>query len=304
VPRRRYAEAAQLGNELRRIGPALIGSHTVCDIAVAGGDFDNLYGHLPLSHGLPSPRHAAESIHTFFQQRKHAVGIVHPEDELSGLKVFILPHLALFKPQWLPALENWVADGGTLIIGARSGCKDSNNNVIAETLPGCLRQLAGITVEEYGKQNRSDLRPLDLAFAQRRVTSSLWYESLRMVDPATEVVATWESRHLAGSPAITVRPHGKGRTLYVGSYFSEELLEALYDWLEKHHHLPAPHPFPGDIEVVTRLHPDGTRLTFLIHHGSAPARVHIEGTDLLSGIHNDVLVLQPNEVAIVSTLNK
>lgn len=299
VPRRRYREAAQLGGELRAVGPAIMGSHVVCDIGIAGADFDSHYGHLPLSHGLPTPRKAAEGIHTCFHKKKHAVGIVHPEDDLRGLRVYILPHIAQFKPEWVPALEAFLAGGGTLIIGARTACKDLNNHVISETLPGCLRALAGITVEEFGKQNAPEQRPLVMACGDARIRTSLWYERLHPVDAQTEVIATWHTRHLAGSPAITARSHGRGRTIYVGSYFNDDLLDAVYGWLSDNGHLPAAYAYPAPIEVVQRQRADGGRVTFLIHHGSEPVTVSIKGTDLISGTKNNTLCLGPNDVAVV-----
>lgn len=298
VPRRRYYEAAQLGSEIKQLGSLLLNSHVLCDIGIAGADFDSHYGHLPLSHGLPTPRNVAENLHTFFHKKKHHVGIVHPEDDLGGLRLFILPHIAQFKPQWVEPLEKWVASGGTLIVGARTATKDSNNHVIAQTPPGCLRHLCGITVEEFGKQNDPQSRPLIIACGDARITSELWYERLQPVDADTHVIATWQTRHLKGEPAICIRPHGNGHALYVGSYFNEALLDALYLWLLQQQLLPQPHGFPAALEVVRRQRDDGSKLTFFINHGDEAVALPINGTEILTNTKSGSLTLLPNDVAI------
>lgn len=301
VPRRRYKEAAQMGKELKTLGPLILGSKVSFHVGIAGADFDALYAHQTLSHGLPGPRQVAESLHTFFHKKAQAVGIVHPLDDLSDLKVYFLPHLTVFPPSWIQPLKQWVAQGGTLIVGARTACKDLNNHVISETLPGLLRELTGITVDEYGKQNCPEQRPLFLKFGKERILSSLWYESLHCVDPQVKVLARWDNRHLSGTPAITVRSHGTGRTLYVASYFNEALLSSLYSQLLANGWLPDGAQTPECVETVKRIHPDGRRLTFHIHHGSEPVTLQIEGTDLLTHTPAGPMTLQPNQVAVISS---
>ena len=55
VPRRRYAEAAQIGEELRRLGPAVLGTSVQVEAAVAACEQDEYDAHRTLSFGLPSP---------------------------------------------------------------------------------------------------------------------------------------------------------------------------------------------------------------------------------------------------------
>lgn len=186
VPRRRYEEVAQVGAELARVGPALLGTHVTIDVAVAATDFDNTNGHVALPLGLPSPDQVASELHGHFWHGGYQVGVVHPSDVLDGLKLYIIPHFALLDPAWLPGLEAWVRNGGVLVIGARTGTKDLNNNVVTDLLPGALRSLVGTTVTEYGRQNRPDLRPLKLNIGGQSVNSRDWYELLEPDDGTEE----------------------------------------------------------------------------------------------------------------------
>jgi beta-galactosidase len=310
VPRRRYREAAALGAELARVGSELLGSSVRLTIGIAGADFTAQHGHLPLSHGLPTPKNMAEAVHGVFYRAGHAVGVVHPSDTLAGLRLYIIPHLALFDPTWVPALEKFVSDGGTLVVGARTACKDRHNNVVPDTLPGVLRALVGATVEEYGRQNRPDRRPLALRIqdTDTDVPTTLWYEQLAPdAGTGTEVVATWTTRHLAGTPAITRRRHGRGQVLYVGTYLTREFTEAaLMPLLTRLDALPTPLSNLAGLEIIERVHPDGRVLRVCINQSESELIVPIPAPftrDLLSGrtgLAGGTFPLAPNGVAILA----
>ncbi len=307
VPRRRYREAALLGSELARVGQELLNSRIRVDVAIAGADFTAQHGHASMSHGLPTPKNMAEAVHGVFFRAGHAVGVVHPADTLAGLKLYIIPHLALFDPAWLPALLRFVTAGGTLVIGARTACKDLDNNVVAQTLPGVLRSLVGATVEEYGRQNRPDLRTLTLrlAGANTDTPTSLWYEQLAP-DTGTEVVARWTTRHLAGSAAVTRRAVGRGQVVYVGTYLTREFTEALLPLLGRLDALPAPISTTRGVEIVERVGQEAAKLQVLINHNETPVRVPLPpgaSRELLSeralGAEDRELELAPHGVALV-----
>jgi len=112
--------------------------------AVASGDFDSANAHSTYPLGLPDPGGMGGIAHKMLYKSGYAVGCVHPEDNLSGLKLYIITNWELFDPKWVPNLEKFVEACGTLVISARTATRDINNNVVPETLPGCLREFAGI----------------------------------------------------------------------------------------------------------------------------------------------------------------
>jgi beta-galactosidase len=302
VPRRRYAEVAQVGAEFARVGPAVLGTHVAIDVAVAATDFDNTYGHAALHFGLPSPDRVAGELHGHFWRAGYRVGVVHPADVLDGLKLYVVPHFALIDPDWLPKLETWVRAGGMLVVGARSGTKDPDNNVVTDPLPGLLRPLVGATIVEYGRQNMPELRPLELEIGGRRVASAEWYEQLEP-DSGTEVWSRWATRHLAGSPAITLHRVGRGAVLYVGTYLTGATVEALIPELAQLAGIePAIEGVPAGVEVVRRESTDHM-LWFVINHTEEACTVTVpEGRDLVGD--RDVagpLELPARGVAVIRT---
>lgn len=303
VPRRRYAEVAQVGAELSRVGPAVLGTHVAIDVAVAATDYDNDSGQETLSLGLASPSALASGLHQRFWQAGHRVGVVHPSDSLAGLKLYVIPHWPIFDPAWLPALEQWVREGGVLVIGARTATKDLDNNVVTELLPGALRPLIGATVTEYGRQNTPDAKPLDILVNGRAVRTQHWYEQLEPDAAAgTEVWSRWNTRHLAGSPAATLRRLGRGAVVYVGTYLDGAVADALVPELVKLAKVePALPRIPAGVEVVRREAADRV-LWFVINHATEERTVRDlpAGFDLVTQrkVANE-LVLPPFGVAVI-----
>lgn len=304
VPRRRYDEVKQLGQELETIGPEVLGTHVHVDIGIAAVDVDVYDAHLPLSLGLPSPKEMAEAIHGFFVKGNYGVGCVHPADDLSDLRVYIMPHWALFKPEWLPNLQAFVEGGGVLVVGARTATRDMHNNVVAETPPGLLQRFAGIRIAEYGRQNSPETRPLSVRFypSGNRAASQLWYEQLEPL-PGARTLARWEGRHLSLKPAVSGRKVGEGAVVYVGAYLTEAMVSALLPSLMDYCPDLAPlwPDLPEDVDVVLRLDQE-KRLWFLINNHDMGVSISSlpTGFNLITGQPARVrMVLSKNEVAVI-----
>ncbi|HQE93799.1 MAG TPA: beta-galactosidase [Anaerolineae bacterium] len=301
VPRRRYNEIKQLGKELQVVGAEVLGTHGRVEVGIAAADIDVYDAHETLSLGLPSPMQVAGLIHGFFTRRGYAVGCVHPADDLSELKVYIIPHWALFNPAWVPNLTAFVENGGTLVVGARTATKDWNNNVIAATPPGVLTPLTGTRVVEYGRQNAPDKRPLAINFSTAKAPTRHWYEQLEVL-PGSTVIARWEGRlHLDRKPAVMMKKIGAGAVVYVGTYFTDEILEPLLSVLREQSRLAPLWPStPEGIHVVVREN-DEKRLWFFINASDGFVCVENipEGEDLVKKRIVGKFYLKRNEVAVV-----
>jgi beta-galactosidase len=284
VARRRYAEAARLGAELKQLGPALLGTTVRTEAAVAACDLDNIDAHHTLPFGLPSPQEMGAQVHRVLFERGWATGCVHPADDLEGVKLLIIPHWILFDLDWVRNLRSFVDRGGVLVIGARTATKDMHNNVVPQTLPGVLRELAGVTVEEYGKQNAPQQRPLWLDFPSGEVQSQQWYEQLQP-EGGCQTLMRWKGRHLAGTPAVTLNRLGKGAVVYVGTYLTREVMQALLPELEKLSGIQPLWPgLPSGVNVVLRENSE-RNLWFVINFNEYAVQIPTgqKGTDLLSG---------------------
>ncbi|MDR7030578.1 beta-galactosidase [Rhizobium rosettiformans] len=311
VPRRRYQEAKQFASDIHKIKDRLLGTSVHMDVGIAGADFDNQEAHKTYPIGLPSPQDDGTLLHAHCYRRGIACGFVHPEDDLSRLKVFYVPHWVMWKPEWTPKLEAFVEAGGTLIVGAMTGTRDINNHIIREQAPGgALAKLCGVKVVEFGRltakngdglfqrmtpqaglydnPNRpapsSAERIYALDFAGRRLEVEHLYEQIE-TEPDVEILARWSNRFLEGEPAVTRRKVGKGEVVYVATYLTPDLVEALEEQVLLPRGVsPLLNNLPAGIEVTLRSSED-QKLLFVLNTLETPSMVRglPSGFDLLSG---------------------
>ncbi len=306
VPRRRFKEISSVGNEIKKLGSKILGTSVSIDCAVAGGDMEAQDADSTYLLGLPTIFQAGANVHSVLLKRKFAVGAVHPEDDLSGLKLYFIPHWSFFKKEWVKKLESFVENGGTLVIGARSGSRNEDNHVVADLLPGCLKELAGVSVVEYGKLNPDSGVRLELDFGGSSATAEHWYEALEL-EKGSRPYAVWRGlRHLDGQCAISLRNLGKGKVFYVGTYFTYNFADLFLPGISSEAGLePVLGGIPEPIEVTVRK--DSKRKLYFIVNNinedcvlpSAPA-----GTDLLTGkkiAEGQSLKLEPFGCALVES---
>ena len=290
VPRRRYDEARQFAQEINAIKDRILGTHVRMDVGIAGSDFDNQEAHRTYPMGLPSPHDESVMLHSYCYDRGIACGFIHPEDDLSRLKVLYVPHWLIWKDEWTDRIRAFAEAGGTVILSARTGSRDEHNHVIRDAAPGkSLSALAGVTVEEFGRLTPPDgdglfelggryganaVRPRFPAESARRqyslrignqdVIAAHMYEQLNPAE-GTEVLGAWSNRFLDGQAAITCRQVGNGRIIYAGTYLTEALLGTfIAGELERAGVEPLLADKPEDVEVTVR-EADGRKLMFVLN---------------------------------------
>ena len=329
VPRQRYAEATQFFGEMNRLAPQILGTHVRMDIGIAGADFDNQEAHKTYPMAMPSPLDDAILLHRQCYEIGIACGFIHPEDDLSRLKVLYVPHWVMWKPEWTARVADFVAGGGTLILSALTGTRDSHNHIPMVQAPGMgLAELAGVKVVEFGRLTGPDAngmfppwpdsyvgahqpatrppaasagRKYRFSLGNQDYTASHLYEQLELA-PGTEVLGRWTDRWLEGGAAVTSRNHGRGRVVYVGTYLTPELAAGLVQTLcNPAGALPLVPNLPVGVEVSVRQNADRT-LYFLQNTTELTREVAgvPTGTDLLSGEPvTGALTLGPYGCAII-----
>jgi beta-galactosidase len=291
VPRRRYDEARHFASDINKIKSKLLGTSVQIDIGIAGADFDNQEAHKTYPIGLPSPVEDAVHLHRFAYQNGYATGFVHPEDDLSRLKVYYIPHWVMWDNAWTPKLRSFVEAGGTVIVGAMTGTRDRNNHIIREQAPGAqLSELTGVRVEEFGRvvaaggqglfqrnapdagmyvppqvlPSSSSERSYKMQIGNREATAEHLYETIEIADDV-KVLGSWSDRSLAGKPMLTERKVGQGRAIYLATYLTPEVVELLVSTvIAQSGAEPLVEDLPSGVEVSLRTAED-RRLLFVIN---------------------------------------
>jgi beta-galactosidase len=118
------------------------------------------------------------------------------------------------------------------------------------------------------------------------------------------VLASWQSRHLAGTCAISLATLGRGKVVYVGTYLTEELTDALLPLLTQMAETSPPvAALPTGVELVRRQSEERT-LWFFINHNEIPVTIREapSGHNLVSDLPTQgPLTLNAWDVAVVET---
>jgi beta-galactosidase len=284
-PGGRYAEFQQIGEELRNLGPTLLGSWTHVEAAVAGADQAVNDAFAASSLGLPWPDAIAGEVHRLLYDAGYATGVVHPADDLRDLKLLVIPHWAMFDPAWVPRLSAWVEAGGTLLIGALTATRDLNNQVIRQPAPGVLTELTGVEVKHFERINDPHWRPATLRFTDLQEAATMhWREALCFPKSGSnpEVIARWNdtepTSQLADSPAVTRHRVGAGSVVYAGTYlsggFARTILSRCAEWADLTPIVPG---LPESVEAVIRTNHHQQWLFLFNCDGAQSKKIELDG---------------------------
>ena len=156
-----------------------------------------------------------------------AVNLVADTADFSRYDLVLAPTLHMPDVTLVEKLSRYVRQGGTLLLGVRSGFKTPTNLVTDQPLPGLLRELAGVRVTSWQSLPDGVELPLETAIPGLDGPAGYWYETLE-ADGAT-VLGSYQE---VGA-AITLNEVGNGRVCTLGWYPSPGQARALLQYLCK-----------------------------------------------------------------------
>jgi beta-galactosidase len=223
----------------------------------------------------------------------------HPQDDLSGYKLVLVPNLYLVSDEAAVNLTSFVKDGGTLVMSFFSGIVDQFDQIRLGGYPGPFAELLGIRIADWLPLADGDERAI--SFADRtQGRADLWSE---LIEPAgAEVLATFSGSRLDGRPAVTRHRFGAGTATYVGTRLDQPAMERLlrFAWTEAGAK-PAIEA-PAGVSAVRRFGPRSSIL-FLLNQRDVDVDVPIleAGVNLVDGsaVHAGLFRLRPYGAAVI-----
>ncbi|MFI6320204.1 beta-galactosidase [Nonomuraea sp. NPDC050556] len=214
-----------------------------------------------------------ERVEAFYEAlwREHVtVDFVHPSADISRYRVVVAPSSYLLADASAKNLQRYVETGGTLLVSYFSGIVDEHDTVHHGAYPGALRDVLGLSVEEFHPLRADQTVTLDRP-------ARIWSERVRLHGAAA--VRTFGDGPDAGHPAVTRHALGAGTAWYLATAPHPADLRALLRQVLDGAAVQRPHGLPETLELVRR----GGH-AFLINHADTPAQVPgITGQDLLTG---------------------
>jgi beta-galactosidase len=306
-----WREVVDLGEELRRLAP--VAGHPVRAEAALLFDWENWWALERDSHPSSALRLVDLLGETYRPLLQAGVNtdFVHPESDLSGYRLILVPALYLVSDAGAESVRRFVADGGTALVTFFSGIVDLHDRVRLGGYPAPWLDLLGLRIEELaplpdGAAVR--LEGLAPAVADAPVADAalnevgaddavgrLWQDVIELRG-ATSLL-TFGEGHLGGKAAATRHEYGRGAAFYLGTLPDRATLSRLVGQACQDAGVTLWTGLPAGVEAVRR----GGYL-FLISHLDRPAEVDLgaKRLDLLTGTkvgpqvvlaRRDVLVL-------------
>lgn len=271
---RRLAEASRLGAELRRL-PRDFWAAAPARFAAVLRDYDNEANDRRINTYNKSGHW--EHYRWLGELSKSHVpcDFAWPEGDWAGYRLLIAPHLQIVDSALARRLAAFVRCGGTLVLGAQSGSMDRSGHVVRTPLPGLLRPLAGVEIEDWTTLPPDQTREATLADGLA-IHLSTFVERLRLRG-ASELARWWGDDPLLGqSPAIAERRVSRGRVVYIGGYLGQESVRVLAGRLCEVLRFRPVVEASADVEALERRS-KSARYLCLLNHSASPQEVRIDG---------------------------
>ncbi|MFB6635693.1 beta-galactosidase [Streptomyces chartreusis] len=216
----------------------------------------------------------------------------HPEHDLSGYRLVVVPQLYLMTDAAIDNLVAYVHQGGTLVAGFQTGVADEDDRVREGGMDARLCDLFGIRVlHEWWPLDAGETVDAD------GFRGTLWSEEIEAADDV-DAVTPYKGGELDGLPAIL----RKGRARYLSTLPEPHALRALLTEIAAEAGVrPTLAGLPAGVEAVRR-----GGLLFLLRHGRDRVTVPVPGRhrDLLTGAEvTDTVELGRYGVAVLEALS-
>jgi beta-galactosidase len=275
IPRARYEEFKRESAEINKISAEIFGSKVVSEIAVLK-DFESqwVYEHQFLTSEVRVPE-VYNDLFRAASEQKYNLDFISAEADFKGYKIIFAPYQILLDEQLAAKMNDFVAQGGTLIMSAHSGVKDRDNAMTDQTIPILrLTDLFGVEVESYQTYQPPSREKNSLKFSDGASLPLQVFAEILKPKSAT-VLATWERDYLQGAAAVTENKYRQGKAVYYGSFFNPDAARYLLSRYAKEQNLsPLFADLPKEVEV-TRRTKGRNHYYFVLNHKSDNVAVNV-----------------------------
>lgn len=269
-----WREVLELGEDLGRLGE-LRGSVVRAEAAILW-DWESFWAQdlewrpsEDLSH-----RERVEAFYDRLWRDGVTADFAHPEADLSAYRLVVAPASYLLTAAAAENLRRYVERGGTLVVSYFSGIVDEHDAVHPGGFGAPLRDVLGLTVEEFLPLRATERVELDVP----GLTGDVWADDIALEGAA--VVARYVDGPAAGRPAITRNTFGTGTAWYVSTRLSVEDLATVFSSGYRDAGI-VPAELPEEVEVVRR---QGVEVDYVvaINHSDDAVVLPFDGVDLLT----------------------
>jgi beta-galactosidase len=209
------------------------------------------------------------------------VDLVSPDADWSRYHLLLAPTAHLGTPALAERLTRFVSDGGTLLMGVRSGFKTESNLVTDQPLPGDFRELTGVRVSSWqalpeGVTVGVEWLMVNIQWLMVNDAAATWVETLQPIHEGVKVWARYRAWPGEGLAALTEQGVGRGRVFTLGFFPTSEQALALVTMLAEQTGIPHLEPLPHGLIAIPR-----GNFWVLLNFTDGPVTVKIEGEEVM-----------------------
>ena len=193
--------------------------------------------------------------------------------DLAPYKALFMPHASILTQDRVRLLEEYVQQGGTLVVGCRTGYKDECGRCVMAPMPGLLQPLTATDVADFTFTSPAEPVPC-AAWDSETFEMPVYNDVLTPLDGA-KVLACFTGSYYAGEAALTEHAYGKGRVLHLGGTFTVENTRRILAHLELLEPMRTLVEAPESIELVMRKK-DGRRWLFALNYNNFPVSIQLK----------------------------
>ena len=203
--------------------------------------------------------------------------------ELAAYDVLFYPHPEILTQSRADLLRAYVEQGGTLVLGARTGQKDIHGQCVMAPMPGLLAPLTATDVSEFTFVGPAD-EPQTMKWNGRSLPTGLFSDILDITGENAKVLASYEKDYYQGRSALIETTTGKGRTLHFGGSFTRETAAAIMEYTNVLAPCDDMIALPDSCELAVK-EKDGQTWLFVLNYSAEAQEIEIkkEATDLDNG---------------------
>ncbi len=234
----------------------------------------------------------ARELHRALTDRGVGVDFAHPESDLDGYALVLVPTLYAVSDAAVERIESATRAGATVLVTYFSGIVDLQDQIRLGGYPGAFRELLGIRVEEF-----LPLREGHVVRLSDGRTADVWTEQLHL--EGAESVLEYVDGPAPGVPALTRNVVGAGSAWYLACRLDSQGTDDLVGRLLSEAAIePVIETRPG-VEATRRVGANGSWVV-VVNHTDTPATLALNGHELVHDVPVvDVLTLDAGDVAVV-----
>ena len=215
--RRKFFEVQSFFKDIRQY-TAELNSHIKSDVAILY-DYNSLASFRIQSQSILLDTIAEmQKLYKVVYDENIMVDIIASGKDISDYKIVVLPLMLITTPELTKRLEEFVQNGGVLIMTYRSAVKDMDNNlVLGEMLPVGFNNIAGVTVEET--ESLQDYNSFSI-IGKGIYNGKSGYGGIfrdMLVPTTAETLYSYDDDFYRQYAAITKNNYGKGCVYYIGT---------------------------------------------------------------------------------------